>query len=136
MIESNVNELRTGGEWLRVNGRRKYPQSPDSRRRWFQVSKLRRYGLTQERFDLLLEQQGHACGMCRKPFGSEQRVCVDHDHTCCPDERQSCGECIRGLLCISCNTTLGHIERNYAVARAYLDRPPVGWVDLKPAASE
>jgi hypothetical protein len=39
-------------------------------------------------------------------------------------EKQSCGKCLRGLLCLSCNTTLGHIERNYARAQAYLDAPP------------
>jgi hypothetical protein len=35
------------------------------------------------------------------------------------------GECIRGLLCHTCNIALGHIEHRYAMARVYLDSPPV-----------
>ncbi len=62
--------------------------------------------------------------MCRKPFEEEQPIFVDHDHACCPDEKYSCGKCVRGLLDLSCNTSLGHIERKYEMARAYLDNPP------------
>jgi len=60
--------------------------------------------------------------MCAEPFGEGQQVCIDHD--CCDAEKRSCGKCIRGLLCLSCNTALGHIERKYAMALAYLDSRP------------
>jgi hypothetical protein len=99
-------------------------ENPEVKRRWTQANKLLRYGLTQELFDGLLAAQGNACGMCRAPFGEDQPVFIDHDHACCPAERTSCGQCVRGLLCLSCNTALGHIERKYDLARAYLDSPP------------
>ena len=83
------------------------------------------YGLTQELFDLVLEAQQYACGMCHDPFEDGQLIHVDHDHACCRGKNRSCGECIRGLLCHTCNIALGHIERRYAMARAYLDSPPV-----------
>jgi hypothetical protein len=98
--------------------------NPVVKRRWFQAYKLARYGLTQERFDRLLEIQEYACAMCHTPFEDEQPIFIDHDHACCTDEKSSCGRCIRGLLDLSCNTSLGHIERTYDLARAYLHSPP------------
>ncbi len=73
---------------------------------------------------LLLEIQQYACAMCRTPFEEEQPIFIDHNHACCPDEKSSCGRCVHGLLCLSCNTALGVIERKYDLARAYLDSPP------------
>jgi hypothetical protein len=109
--------VRRKAESDRINGRRHYPET---RRRWRQAYKLWRYGLTAERFGLLLAAQRNACGMCHEPFAEGSPICVDHDHTCCPGEKMSCGKCVRGLLCRSCNTALGHIERKSELARVYL----------------
>jgi Recombination endonuclease VII len=97
---------------------------PAVRRKWNQAYKLARYGLTKELFDRLLETQEYACAMCYIGFEEGQLIFIDHDHACCSGERTSCGKCVRGLLCLSCNTALGHIERKYDLARAYLDSPP------------
>ena len=98
--------------------------SPAARARWRLTHKLKRYGLTREQFDRLLEAQGHACAMCHVRFEDGQLIFIDHDHACCPDEKRSCGECMRGLLCLKCNTTLGYIEGMQALAQAYLASPP------------
>jgi hypothetical protein len=97
-------------------------QTPESAKRTKRKSWLTSYGLTLEQFDLLLAAQGNSCGMCHKPFSEGQRIAVDHDHACCDEKLRSCGQCVRGLLCLTCNITLGHIERRYASARAYLDQ--------------
>jgi len=97
---------------------------PAARRSWNQAHKLVRYGLTQGLFDRLLEIQEYACAMCHMPFEDGQPIFIDHDHACCPDEKSSCGKCVRGLLHLSCNTAIGVIERKYELARAYLDSPP------------
>lgn len=97
---------------------------PAVRRRWRQAHRLLRYGLTQELFNRMLAAQEYACGMCHTPFDEGQPIFINHDHACCPAEMTSCGTCVRGLLCLSCNTGLGHIERKYDLARAYLDSPP------------
>jgi hypothetical protein len=68
--------------------------------------------------------------MCRTPFEQGQLIHVDHDHACCREKNRSCGECLRGLLCHACNIALGHIERRYAMARAYLDSHPYGSLTL------
>lgn len=35
---------------------------------------------------------------------------IDHDHRCCTGN-ESCGKCVRGLLCSQCNLSLGHFEK-------------------------
>jgi Recombination endonuclease VII len=49
------------------------------------------------------------CGktLTRRHLGSSP--VIDHDHTCCP-AGNSCGNCVRGVVCQDCNTKLGHIE--------------------------
>lgn len=54
----------------------------------------RRYGLSLEDFDDLLERQGGVCAVCKEAPPTE----VDHDH--------DTGE-VRGLLCSPCNGAVG-----------------------------
>lgn len=77
-----------------------------------------------EKFGQLLEVQEGSCGMCHGPFAEGGSIFVDHDHACRPGGKRSCGKCVRGLLCLTCNTALGHIERKSELARAYLANPP------------
>jgi Recombination endonuclease VII len=98
--------------------------NPEARSRWRRKHLLSRYGISQTQFDWLLKAQDHACAMCHRAFG-EGVIFIDHDHHCCDTEKSSCGKCIRGLLCLSCNTALGHIERKSELARVLLAAPPV-----------
>jgi Recombination endonuclease VII len=97
--------------------------TPDAKARWNRAHKFVRLGITEERFNELLEVQGYACAMCRAPFGDAFPQ-VDHDHNCCePDptgHAKSCGKCVRGLLCFRCNTALGYVEMYGDLARAYI----------------
>jgi hypothetical protein len=50
---------------------------------------------------------------------------VDHDHECCPVEQRSCGKCVRGLICRTCNVAAGLLYDDAQRARSladYLDR--------------
>lgn len=63
------------------------------------------YGISAARYLELLEEQGGACAICRRP-PTARRLSVDHNHQCCP-ARGSCGSCVRGLLCDECNNGIG-----------------------------
>ncbi len=71
------------------------------------------YNITLADYWVMFEKQNGVCATCHQPetsvdprYGKVLRLAVDHDHTCCPGSK-SCGECVRGLLCSSCNRTLG-----------------------------
>ena len=60
----------------------------------------RKYGITQDDFNNLVEAQDDLCGIC----GDElDKINIDHDH--------ESGK-VRGLLCTGCNTGLGHLGDN------------------------
>lgn len=81
-----------------------------------------RYGITPELYDVMLTAQGGGCAICKtkEPRGkSTEFFSVDHDHGCCPGPR-SCGQCVRGLLCIRCNNSVGWFEEHRSEMAAYL----------------
>lgn len=75
------------------------------------------YNLSVMQFDMLIANG--SCGIC----GSTDRLHVDHDHSCCPTS-QSCGKCVRGMLCRACNHGLGNFKDSIEAlenAIAYLE---------------
>ena len=84
------------------------------------------YNITYPQYWELYRQQGGTCAICQRATGAKRKLSVDHDHTCCKG-KTSCGGCVRGLLCTSCNKMLGHLRDDQdAVMRAlhYLQYPP------------
>lgn len=83
-----------------------------------------KYGMTQEQYDEMLEAQGGVCKICRKPSTNKRktgvtfRLAVDHLHSCCPGNK-SCGKCIVGLLCLSCNNKIEWYRKYEDAIRAY-----------------
>ncbi len=70
----------------------------------------KRFGISLEEFELMLESQKHVCAICGHPERSidhrtkrVRSLAVDHCHTT--------GK-IRGLLCSDCNTALGLLKDN------------------------
>lgn len=88
------------------------------------------YNITLEQYLEMYEKQDGKCAVCGEEevevhhaTGERRRLAVDHDHNCCPG-RESCGRCIRGLLCNACNRGLGLL--NDSVER--LERA-IGYLD-------
>lgn len=86
----------------------------------------RRFGIGLDDYEELLERQGGGCAICGAVVSLDGRsLAVDHDHACCPGRGRCCGRCVRGVLCVGCNTGLGSFRDEPALllaAVAYLQR--------------
>lgn len=84
------------------------------------------FGITQDQYEELLEKQGGRCAGCGAHQGDQtgRSLSVDHDHECCPGSK-SCGDCVRGLLCVRCNVALGYLRDDVETLKnltEYLER--------------
>jgi len=78
--------------------------------------RARTYGISAEKMDAMLKEQGGICAVCG--IDPDHKWAVDHDHSCCPGTK-SCGRCVRGILCDRCNTAIGTLgDNSEAVMRA------------------
>ena len=64
---------------------------------------LKKYGLTEESYSVLLESQNSVCAICKAKCSRSKELSVDHCHVT--------GK-VRGLLCSSCNLALGNLKEN------------------------
>ena len=81
ILERRVEKLRT---------------DPDAAARARRAEKVRKYNLSDSDYTRLMAQT--SCSIC----GSSKNLCIDHDH--------GTGK-VRDMLCLPCNTALGHIEK-------------------------
>lgn len=124
------------GKWIKLNSathkfcdecrsKRKKGQARTASRNWNKMNKeqrkefdrkrqLAKYGLTQEDYDRMLEEQGFACAIC----GVMVATVLDVDH--CHQTGVN-----RGLLCQKCNKAIGLMNDDIYVLHAaikYLER--------------
>lgn len=77
---------------------------------------MRKYGITVEQYDAMLDGQGGGCFICGRPPRPDISLHVDHDH--------STGQ-VRGILCFGCNKALADFQDDPALlgkAASYLSR--------------
>lgn len=92
----------------------------------------RNFDLTPEEYDALYEFQGGKCALCRVATGARKRLAVDHDHHQAMLDghapTQGCKNCVRALVCSTCNDVLAHARSDrafFARGYAYLTRSPM-----------
>lgn len=84
---------------LRLSKQRAVKLHPDYALRARRSSLKRKFGISLEDYDNMLETQGFRCAICRVHHTEISRnLAVDHDHVT--------GH-VRGLLCVECNRGLG-----------------------------
>jgi hypothetical protein len=121
---SNARNRRAGSNWRLLNKRTEYTREYEKAnlQRIRSHRMRRRYGLTWEQAQALLQAQGDGCAVCGREIvladGVKGRnlACVDHCHTT--------GK-VRGLLCTPCNLMLGYAADNpeaLLAAAVYLER--------------
>jgi Autographiviridae endonuclease VII len=77
------------------------------KKRTIRTDVCKKYGITSDNYDELLESQNGVCAICGgHPKGKKRRLCIDHDH--------NTGK-IRGLLCNECNVALGAAKDSESV---------------------
>lgn len=101
----------------------KTPSAKEIRKSKRRQESARAHGLSMANFNDMLTAQNFTCAICPRPVSAGTETNIDHDKACCPG-RNSCGKCVRGLLCRNCNTALGVFGDDPArlrIAAAYVE---------------
>jgi ribosomal protein L40E len=72
----------------------------------------RRYGLTSEQKQQLVDGQDGKCAICANDLKDTHDVCVDHNHTT---------GAIRAILCRKCNLGIGHLQDSIKIVESALE---------------
>jgi hypothetical protein len=70
------------------------------------------YGITLDQYNGLLAQQNGVCKICHEPPKKGRQLSVDHCHN---------SNKIRGLLCSTCNSGLGHFKDDPELLKAAIE---------------
>jgi len=110
-------------DWVKGNAKKrkaavaKYdskPENKEKKRKRGRLRRLKKYGLTENDFEIQLHRQNYSCYGCLRKI-DKKSARIDHCHVT--------GR-FRGLLCDQCNWVLGYVRDNPIVLRrlmAYLD---------------
>jgi len=117
--EANIARAR---QWREDNleryraNQRRMRSTPEGKLRQRAGHLMRKFGMTIEQYDAMLEAQGGGCFICGRAPREDISLHVDYCH--------SSGK-VRGILCFCCNNALADFQedpRLLARAGAYLDR--------------
>jgi hypothetical protein len=69
----------------------------------------KRYGLTAQQKQAMIEDQGGKCAICQSDLQTTHNVCVDHCHKT---------NKVRGILCRKCNLGIGHLNDSIDILKS------------------
>jgi hypothetical protein len=96
-------------EWYEKNKERKKELSKNYRNIKKNQDLKKSYKITLDDYNKMLVEQNYSCKICLSHQDKfKRRLCVDHDHTT--------GK-VRGLLCDTCNRSLGLLKDNIEVMK-------------------
>jgi hypothetical protein len=75
-----------------------------------------RHRLSKQDYEQLVSRFDGLCHVCKAVPGKF----IDHDHSCC-EGIFSCGECVRGFVCLNCNSLLGFAKDDVDVLSAAIE---------------
>lgn len=111
--DNHIDQHRSSArEWCRNN-----PEKVKINKLW------NRYKLRPTDYQSLIDSQGNKCKICLIDFSYDNKNLiphVDHDHKCCSNGN-SCGKCVRGLLCGKCNTIIGVANDNVNILKSSIE---------------
>lgn len=100
------------------------PEEKKNKARWYSIKRL--YGISQDEYEEMLEEQEYTCGICKRHQNEfDKNFSVDHDHKTLE---------VRGLLCHFCNSRFLGRHSNpilFRNAADYLEKPRRGWLTPK-----
>jgi hypothetical protein len=109
--EANIARAR---KWREDNleryqaNQRRMRGTPEGKMRQRAGHLMRKFGMTIEQYEAMLEAQGGGCFICGRPLRDDISLHVDHDH--------STGK-VRGILCFRCNNALADFQENTQLLR-------------------
>jgi hypothetical protein len=109
--EANIARTR---KWREDNleryqaNQRRMRGTPEGKMRQRAGHLMRKFGMTIEQYEAMLEAQGGGCFICGRPPRVDISLHVDHDH--------STGK-VRGILCFRCNNARADFQENTQLLR-------------------
>lgn len=125
LTEFNTNKARSDGyqtdcrKCRSLYNKKHYLKNKDKYKESSTRNRPARYiihGLTEETYIQLLGKYDGRCHLCQVALVEV----IDHDHDCCPG-KQSCGKCVRGLLCTRCNTGIGRFKDDTTILQKAIE---------------
>jgi len=87
-------------------------RDPEKSKRKELLRKFSKYGLTENEFETMLQNQNHRCAICLTDDPKTKGWCIDHCHTT---------KIVRGILCSNCNSAIGLMKENTFALRAAIE---------------